>query len=693
MRYARCRTGVVSEAGITAPHAGASTTADHHVERRSHDQDALLDGLDPAQRQAVTTPSMLVAVIAGAGSGKTRVLTHRVAWRIAAETAHSKHTLVLTFTREAAGELRRRLRRFGVGTQLTAGTFHSVMLAMLRQYASDRGHEPPSILNSRHRLLGELMDRRTVNAVADEAEWCAARAVDAERYAAVAAQVRRRPPLDPEAMQNHLVKFRDEKRRRRMIDINDVLVHALGLLERDAAFADAMRWRFRHLFVDEAQDLNPVQHRLVDALRTGSDDLFLVGDPAQAIYGFNGADPALLVDVEQRFPGIEIISLPSNHRCTPQVVELGTHVLRRAGQPADVRSTRGDGPAVSDHHAADEDAEAELVASLIVELDPSLIRTSSIAVLARTRAQLPPLERAIAARGVEVRRRVDAPGTALATAINSVVRLGSAGRLRAWAHDILDAPPPPPAPVAVDLPKIEADGEVLKNRAHDAPDEPDPERVLAAAVLEFLREHPDGDGAALRGWLVSTDAFGTRNARGVELLTFHAAKGREWHTVILAGVETSLVPHKSASTNAARAEEARLLYVAATRATDRLVITRAERRGGYARGACRLIDDFPFGDPPPVRPPRSLVARATERSPADGALDRRRDALRDWRQLTARRAGLTPEQLCTDAQLRAIAEASPTTADELADATGVGRLTAAQWINGITRSLSDADAS
>ncbi len=127
------------------------------------------------------------------------------------------------------------------------------------------------------------------------------------------------------------------KRRRGVIDFDDVLSHTIRELEHSTDFADALRWRFRHVLVDEAQDLNPLQHRLVDLLRAGRDDLFLVGDPSQAIYGFNGADPTLLVDVENRFPGIEIIRLPMNHRCTPQIVQAGLHVLAVSEQPADPR--------------------------------------------------------------------------------------------------------------------------------------------------------------------------------------------------------------------------------------------------------------------------------------------------------------------------------------------------------------------
>ncbi len=163
---------------------------------------------------------------------------------------------------------------------------------------------------------------------------------------------------------------------------------AVEALQHDHDFAAATRWRFRHLLVDEAQDLNPVQHRLVDLLRHDQDDLFLVGDPAQAIFAFNGTDPSLLVDVSDRFPGIEIVRLPTNHRCTPQIVEAGAHVLTTGGQPTTVRSGRPDGRAVRVVDCIDEEHESATVARLIRHLDPGLVGTGGVGVLARTNAQL-----------------------------------------------------------------------------------------------------------------------------------------------------------------------------------------------------------------------------------------------------------------------------------------------------------------
>ena len=382
------------------------------------DADALLGDLDADQRRAVTAESRLVAVIAGAGSGKTRVLTRRVAHRILTGSAEARHTLVLTFTREAAGELRRRLNRSGIRERVDAGTFHSVMLGVLQDRWADTDRRPKTVVADRRRLLTDSIDagaRRSLDHFLGEVNWAAARGVGPTQYAAVARRAQRRPAPGVEACAAAYAAYEQLKRRRGVIDFDDVLAHTIRELEYSTDFADALRWRYRHVLVDEAQDLNPLQHRLVDLLRAGRDDLFLVGDPAQAIYGFNGADPALLVDVETRFPGVEVIRLPMNHRCTPQIVQAGLHVLDVSGQPTTLASSRGDGPAVADLGATDEADEARRIAHLVATGDPTLVRTGEIGVLVRTNVQVAPITDAFAAAGVPVRRsatrvRLAAPG-------------------------------------------------------------------------------------------------------------------------------------------------------------------------------------------------------------------------------------------------------------------------------------------
>ena len=639
------------------------------------DPAALLADLDTDQRSAVTAESHLVAVIAGAGSGKTRVLTRRIAWRIATEQADARHTLALTFTREAAGELRRRLSRLGIRERVEAGTFHSVMLAVLKQRWVDTGKTARTVVSDRRRLVGDVLDssqRVGLDGLIKEIDWATARGVNADRYSAIARREGRKPHVGVERVAAVFGDFERMKRKRGVIDFDDVLGLVIRDMEYDREFADSLRWRFRHLLVDEAQDLNPLQHRLVDLLRTDRNDLFLVGDPAQAIYGFNGADPALLIDVEVRFPGVEVVRLPLNHRCTPQIVRAGVQVLSVANQPNKLLSHRGDGVQVEQLVGSDEAAEVRRAANEMLRIDPNLIRAGEVAVLARTNAQLARFAQALEAHGVSVRRSATAAGSPLQAAVRQVTTLGSASLLRAWAHDTLDAYDTLVASRAEQaLANSERDRRAAA-RADKTLEDLEAERRVAATLLDYLRDQQLGDGAGVRAWVAMTNPFDDESNGGVDLLSFHAAKGREWHTVFVTGVESSLVPHKSATTKEAKAEEARLLYVAVTRASDRLVLTRSERRGGYARTPSPFVVDLDFTEPAAAPLPRELHRK--RRSQVDLTLS----ALRTWRNESARKADVLPSQLCSDRDLNSIASSKPTTVAELEANTSFGPIMAAR---------------
>ena len=667
------------------------------------DADALIADLDPDQRLAVTSPSLLVAVVAGAGSGKTRVLTRRVAYRIALGEADPKHTLALTFTREAAGELRRRLIRLGLRDHVEAGTFHAVMLRVLRQRWAETECRPRTVVADRRRLLrdaqsefGFAASRHDLSTAHDEISWATARGIGPDRYPAAARRGGRRPAGGSDAIGAIFGHFVALKRRRGVIDFDDVLLDVLADAERDTDFADGLRWRFRHLLVDEAQDLNPVQQRIVDLLRAGRDDLFMVGDPAQAVYGFNGADPRSLTEVDVRFPGVEVIRLPVNHRCTPQIVAAGAHVLATGGQPTEIHSVRDDGAVTVCHRCDDEVAEAVRIATEIATGDPNLVRSGAVAVLARTNAQLAAFATALTERGVHVRRSGPAGGSPIDAAVRDASANTSPSALRAWAHDTLDditvldqararvetlasptpaddrTPPSQRTPVAAQVGEATAGLALVEA-----------ERRVATALLQFLREQPRGDGADFRSWIATTNPFDDRSTDGVELLSFHAAKGREWHTVYVSGLESGLMPHRSATTAPERGEEARLLYVALTRATDVVVLSWAERRGGYARRISPLIADLDVSTPLSTPPPRSLRRRAT--------VDPVRDRLTAWRSESALRAHVVPSQLLTDHDLATIAAARPTTPEELDAATSIGILTARRLAPEILPLVADDD--
>lgn len=570
------------------------------------------------------------------------------------------------------------------------------MLAVLRQRWADTERRPKTVVPDRKRLLRDAQreydlggGRQTIDVGNDEISWAMARGITPDSYGAAARRGGRRPPGGIDLATGIYESYARLKRARGVIDFDDVLIDVLSDASSDTEFADSLRWRFRHLLVDEAQDLNPVQHRLVDMLRTGRDDLFLVGDPAQAVYGFNGADPSLLLEVERRFPGIEVVRLPVNHRCTPQIVDAGAHVLAAGGQPSEIRSARDDARSVAVVEAEDEVEEAEIVASRIAQGDPNLVRAGNVAVLTRTNAQHSVIESALAERGVAVRRSANAATSPLQAAVREASSNTSASGLRAWAHDTLDA-----------ITRLEAAqgrvaeiegrlGDAVRRSGDRRPQSTrasrsgnadlaearsslahvEAERRVANALLEFLRDSPRGDGADFRSWVATTNPFHDRSTDGVDLLTFHSSKGREWHTVFVAGVETSLMPHKSATTQAERAEEARLLYVATTRATDELVYAHAQRRSGYARKVSPYIESLDLSAPETIAPPAMF---RKPRSPGDAVLDR----LTEWRAVTAQRSRVVPAQILTDRDLAAIARSLPTTPEELDAATAIGLLTA-----------------
>ena len=309
--------------------------------------DGLLQGLNEAQRRAVTSEASPLCILAGAGSGKTRVLTRRIGWRIAQGSADPRHVLALTFTRKAAGELSTRLSVLGVRDRVAAGTFHAMAYAQLRRRWADRNERPPTLLDRKVRLLAPLLagHRRAAVQPADvatEIEWAKARFVGPAHYEDEAAAAGRKPALPLSVMASLYERYEEEKRRRGVVDFDDLLLLAARALETDETFAAAQRWHFRHLFVDEFQDVNPVQFRLLEGWRGERTDLCVVGDPNQAIFGWNGADAHYLTGFGERFPTAEVVRLDDNYRSSPEILAVADAVLSGSanGQSRPLRANR-----------------------------------------------------------------------------------------------------------------------------------------------------------------------------------------------------------------------------------------------------------------------------------------------------------------------------------------------------------------
>ncbi|MGQ0745153.1 MAG: ATP-dependent helicase [Acidimicrobiales bacterium] len=679
---------------------------------------ALLDGLNPAQREAVQSPARPLCILAAAGSGKTRVLTRRIAYRVATGSAEASRVMAVTFTRRAAQELRGRLVTLGLRDSVAAGTFHSLALAQLRRRWADRGVAAPALVERKLSLLLHLLGPSRSLAgpeLAAEVEWAQARMIPPDQYAAAAAQAGRRPCLPPDEVAELLAGYQQEKRRRRVIDFDDVLGLCAQAYQRDPAFAEVGRWRFRHLFVDEFQDLNPLQAQLLDAWRGDSLDLCVVGDPNQAIYSWNGADPANLARFMERFPAAGLVRLNRNYRSTPEILAVASSVLASGAPSWDRRHVRGPdlvadssaGPRPTVSSYADEVAEARAVATALRRRAPS--GWGAQAVLARTHNQLLVIERALRQAGIPYHLRGAAPFLDRPEVRAVLHSVGSdprrllrdcVGDLRGFAGSV-DQPPQ------------------ALTEAIDA---------LCALASEMLATEDSATWSDFGAWLKASLAGETGPTNPlrsvVELSTFHAAKGLEWPVVFLVGLEAGLVPiahaggglpsdvaEGSAAPGApaaaagtalvdpfttedpAVAEERRLFYVALTRAERELHLSWAQRRtfaarirrrrpSPYLRRVEAVIADLAAGGNGQGWSQHLAAARNRIRegsvwpnpSPhlAAGADPDVLAALRSWRAAKAQATGVPAFAVLHDTTLAAVARLQPNAPDELLALPGVG---------------------
>ena len=649
--------------------------------------DDLVESLDPAQRHAVTVEAQPLCILAGAGSGKTRVLTRRIAHRVATGSALAPHVLALTFTRKAASELGRRLGAVGVRDRVAAGTFHGIAYAQLRRRWADRDEWAPTLLDNKARLLVSLLPRRLDVPPADvagEIEWAKARLVAPEGYEEAVAAAGRRPPLPTAVLASVFRRYEDEKRRRRLVDFDDLVLLCAEALESDLQFAATQRWRFRHLFVDEFQDVNAAQLRLLEGWRGGRDDLCVVGDPDQAIYAWNGADPTALTRFPHRFPGAAVVHLERTYRSSPQVVTVANAVLDgcRAGGARALRPTRPPGPLPTVTAHPDERDEAASVARALRRHHAGGRCWSELAVLARTRAQLVLFEEALGAAAVPFRVRGASGFLDRPLVRSALADLGGrpAGALLATAlADLRGLPGPPDA----DL------------------DE------LSRMMVEQLAIDPAASVGGFLAWLhTALRSEPAADVDAADLATFHASKGLEWQVVFLVGLEQGLVPVGHAETPEARAEERRLLYVAVTRAASELHCSWAERRTFGTRPMARAPSPWlatveaaigalsgGSGDGGEVDWRRHLDdTRARVRAASGGRVGgagrprpgERADptvlaALRSWRAGAARAAGVPAFVVLHDSTLAAVAEACPGDHQALLALPGMGPVRAERY--------------
>jgi DNA helicase II / ATP-dependent DNA helicase PcrA len=662
--------------------------------------DAVLDGLTGPQRQAVVTSATPLCVLAGAGAGKTRVLTRRIAYRVRKGSAAPSRVLALTFTRKAAAELHQRLALLGLRDRLVAGTFHAVAAAELRRFWADRGQRAPALLDRKARLLGPLAAERPGLAsvpIADlvaQVEWAHASAITPDGFEEAAAH--RTLPAPAAEVAALYRRYEHEKRRRGLVDFDDLLARCAGAIATDPTFAAAQRWRWRHFFVDEFQDLNPLQYRLLLAWMGDRTDLCAVGDPNQAIYGWNGADPGLLAGLPERWPGAVVVRLDDNHRSSPQVVAAGAAVLGRDAGP--LRSRRADGPPPQVRTYGCDADEATGVARQVGDAHAGGLGWGAMAVLVRTNAQIVPLRRAFDAAGIPTHLPAGAALLEDPAVSSALADLHRRSELP-FAMFVADLDTSTPALAA-----------------------------LSGLAGEYLGLDPNPTASGFRAWLPAAAGPAPGGAGdAVTLSSFHRAKGLEWPAVWVCGLERGLVPFGRDPSPPALAEERRLLYVALTRAKRELRCSWASARSfgsrpvprqpspwleAIRRAAGQEVGQETVGAPEvaDVAAWRARLAdqRARLRAPADGtgpdgveagpggrragrggrslpasALPppdpERLEALRAWRAQRARAAGVPAHVVLHDRTLAVLAALAPATEEDLVDVPGLGPIHAARF--------------
>jgi DNA helicase-2/ATP-dependent DNA helicase PcrA len=671
--------------------------------------DGMLAGLDPEQREVVLALDGPVCVLAGAGTGKTRAITHRIAYGAHAGLFVPQQVLAVTFTARAAGEMRTRLRALGVGG-VQARTFHAAALRQLSYfYPRVIGGRPPEILEQKARMVAEAaarlrltVDRPAVRDLAAEIEWSKVSLLTPETYAQAARKAGRGEPggFPPDAVARLIAVYEEAKSDRGVIDFEDVLLLMAGIIEAYPAVANEVRGQYRYFVVDEYQDVSALQQRLLDQWLGGRSELCVVGDPSQTIYSFTGASPDHLLNFPRRYPDASVVRLVRDYRSTPQIVALANRLLARrnktaAPAPLELVAQREGGPVPKLTIHEDDVAEAAAAAGRIKQLVAAGTRAREIAVLFRTNSQSEQLEQALADAGLayvlrggerffarkEVREAV--------MLIRGAARSGNAEQsLGEEARAVLAVAGWSAAPPSA--------GGALRERWQSL-------QALVALADEFSAARANATLSDLVAELDERAAAQHAPAvEGVTLASLHAAKGLEWDAVFLVGLSEGLMPISFAEGWEAIEEERRLLYVGITRAREFLHLSwsRSRAPGGRAgRQPSRFLEGI-FAEPGrqevAVREPRRREASAKRSGPVacrgcggplTTAVDRKVgrcsscpstyneglfERLREWRAVVAAEAKLPPYVVFTDATLVAIAETLPTEAGALARVPGVG---------------------
>ncbi|MBB1030719.1 ATP-dependent DNA helicase UvrD2 [Dietzia sp. SLG310A2-38A2] len=682
------------------------------------DRESALDGLDPQQRRAVLAPRGPVCILAGAGTGKTRTITRRIAHLVTTGHVRGDQVLAVTFTARAAGELRMRLAGLGVADAGTgpvqARTFHSAALRNLSYFwPRVYGEEPWQLLDGQFRAVAQAVRRvgldpstETIRDVLTEIGWAKSSLLTPDTYAERAVALSRDLPAPAPEVARAFRAYEDLKVSGpvRMLDFDDLLGHMAELVEEVPAIAEEFRDRYRCFVVDEFQDVTPAQQRLLSAWLGRRDDLTVVGDVNQTIYSFAGADPDYLLGFAERYPEATVVRLESDYRSTPQVVDLANAVIgagagrfRSAGLTLRGMRPAGPDPILTEY--PDEDAEAEAVAGAIADLVHGGLDPSEVAVLYRVNAQSERIEAALDEVGIGYRLKGGEgffDRTVIRRAMSTIDRLvDGTDEAVTEEHSTLTDPTDVARVIRASLEPLgltaaEPSGTQAREKWESL-------TALMGLVEEIATtEERPGLLPVVAGLRARAAARHAPDQRGVTLASFHAAKGLEWDAVFLLGVHEGSLPisHAIKAGPDAIEEERRLLYVGITRAREHLSVSwsRSRRAGGRAtRRPSRFLD--------PVRPaPAPAGTRQTTDSqdkgrcrgcgerltgPMHRALGSCPDCsvevdtglferLRDWRRETSERIGKPAYTVFTNDTLAQIARERPSDTRTLGRIGGIG---------------------
>ncbi len=688
------------------------------------DPDRVLEGLDPEQTQAARALRGPVCILAGAGTGKTRAITHRIAYAVSSGVVAEQQVLAVTFTARAAGEMRGRLRALGA-PRVQARTFHAAALRQLSFFWPQVvGGEKPTLIESKLQVVsraahsvGLQPDRNGLRDLASEIEWSKVTQVRPTDYDKAVVKAGRQPPMPAGEVARVFEAYEDIRREHNLLDFESMLELTAGMITEYPAIAQRVREQYRYFVVDEFQDVNPLQRLLLDAWLGDRDDLCVVGDPSQTIYSFAGATPGYLTGFGARYPHATVVQLVRDYRSTPQVVRVANHVIAQArgttsAQHLTLQAQRPDGPDPMYQEYDDEPAEATGVARKISVLMEGGTPASEIAVLVRTNGQSASYEQALTDEGVPFTMRgttrfFERPEIKQAVHTLRGARHGAAGEeaepLVRTVRQLLGQ---------LGLTEAAPEGRQARERW---------ESLSALAQLaEDMAATPRPDGAPVT-MADLVDELEVRMAtehapgfEGVTIASLHAAKGLEWDAVFLVGLTEGMMPIIYAETDEQVEEERRLFYVGVTRAREHLAMSWSLARspgGRKTRKPSRFLDGLRPASPSTASRraerrkggvTRCRVCSATLTDAAERKLGRCLDCpssydeallerLREWRRACAQEQKVPAYVIFTDATLQAVAEQEPGSPTQLAAVSGVGAVKLDRYGEAVLALVAGAD--